>query len=45
MIDFYNIKYYNQGDTYSSLFTDSNNYSVQSLIDKGIPAEKIVIGK
>ena len=52
-IDFYNIQYYNQGntkyDTYERLFLSSGGYfpgtSVNELIQKGIHKEKIVIGK
>jgi chitinase len=53
MIDFYNVQFYNQGntryDTYELLFKESKGYfpgtSVEELIDIGIPAEKIVVGK
>eukprot|EP00919_Chromeraceae_sp_WS-2016_P023282 GHVR01055348.1.p1 GENE.GHVR01055348.1~~GHVR01055348.1.p1 ORF type:complete len:132 (+),score=9.95 GHVR01055348.1:1497-1892(+) len=54
MIDFYNVQFYNQGttnkyDTYETLFEKSGGYfkgtSVNEIILKGIPAEKIVLGK
>ena len=52
-IDFYNVRYFDQGDstfnTAATLFTKSTGWavktSVKELIDKGIPSEKIVIGK
>ena len=53
MIDFYNIRYFNQGDstynTAASLFTQSTgwatNTAVNELIARGIDKEKIVVGK
>jgi len=53
LIDFYNIQFYNQGtttyDTYDSLFRTSNGWAtgtaVSELISKGIPSNKIVVGK
>ena len=53
LIDFYNVQFYNQGatkyDSYTKLFKASKGYfpgtSVQELIKKGIPKEKIVVGK
>lgn len=52
-IDFYNIQFYNQGDTkydsYEELFLRATGFfsgtSVQELINRGIPAKKIVVGK
>lgn len=52
-IDFYNIQFYNQGDTtydtYEKLFLKSGGYfpgtSVNELIQQGIPSNKIVVGK
>lgn len=53
LIDFYNVQFYNQGDTryntYSELFIRStgffSNTSVQEIIARGIPSNKIVVGK
>jgi len=53
MIDFYNIQFYNQGstayNTYASLFTASTGVfsgtSVQEIIARGIPSNKIIVGK
>lgn len=53
LIDFYNVQFYNQGDTsydtYEKLFISSGGYfpgtSVQEIIDRGVPREKIVVGK
>lgn len=53
MIDFYNVQFYNQGNTqynsYTELFTQASGYfsgtSVKEIIDRGIPSEKIVVGK
>lgn len=53
LVDFYNIQYYNQGnttyDTYSGLFLDSGslnpNNAVYQLIGQGIRPEQIVLGK
>ena len=53
LIDFYNVQFYNQGDTqynsYEELFIHStgtfSNTAVKEIIDRGIPAHKIVIGK
>jgi chitinase len=53
LIDFYNIQFYNQGtstyDTYETLFRTSNGWAsrtaVKELISKGIPANKIIVGK
>lgn len=52
-IDFYNVQFYNQGntryDSYSELFIQSTGFfsgtSVQELINRGIPAKKIIVGK
>ena len=52
-IDFYNVQFYNQGnttyDTYDSLFVDSGHLNPESalyqLIDQGVQPEKIVLGK
>jgi chitinase len=52
-IDFYNTQFYNQGDTkydtYEELFIKATGFfsgtSVQELINRGIPAKKIVVGK
>jgi len=53
LIDFYNVQFYNQdSSTYSSyetLFTNSNGWatgtSVFEMVARGIPLQKIVIGK
>lgn len=53
LIDFYNVQFYNQGDTrydsYEELFLKAtgtfSGTSVQELINRGIPAKKIVMGK
>ncbi len=53
LIDFYNIQFYNQGDTtydtYEKLFIKStgffNKTSVKEINDRGVPLEKLVIGK
>ena len=54
LIDFYNVQFYNQGrDTYSSydeLFVHSTNgifssTAVKDIINRGVPSEKIVVGK
>ena len=53
MINFYNVQFYNQGSTMynteSGLFYQSIGYflgtSVKEIIDRGIPSNKIVIGK
>eukprot|EP00919_Chromeraceae_sp_WS-2016_P023289 GHVR01055359.1.p1 GENE.GHVR01055359.1~~GHVR01055359.1.p1 ORF type:complete len:166 (+),score=16.54 GHVR01055359.1:1497-1994(+) len=54
MIDFYTVQFYNQGpsnryDTYETLFEKSGGYfpgtSVKEMIAKGVPSEKIVVGK
>ena len=55
LIDFYNVQFYNQGlkrtyDSYYSLFVSTDPYqtkgsSVREIINRGIPAEKIVVGK
>ena len=53
-VDFFNIQFYNQGSssaysTYQSLFLTSDGWAtgtaVQQIVDKGIPLEKIVVGK
>jgi chitinase len=52
-IDFYNVQFYNQGNTeynsYEKLFLKSGSYfsgtSVNELIQRGIPSNKIVVGK
>ena len=53
MIDFYNIQFYNQGDTqyntYKELFTGSTGWfpgtSVKEIIARGVPSKKLVVGK
>ena len=53
MIDLYLVQFYNQGsttyDTYQSLFVQSNGWSsgtsVKEIISKGVPSEKLVVGK
>lgn len=53
MIDFYNIQFYNQGDTkydtYETLFINSGGFfsgtAVKEIISRGVPPKKIVIGK
>lgn len=53
MIDFYNVQFYNQGDTkydtYETLFLNSGSFfsgtAVKEIIARGIPAKKIVVGK
>jgi chitinase/chitodextrinase len=53
LIDYYNIQFYNQGntsyDTYTGLFTQSAGYfpstSLKEILDKGIPASKILLAK
>ena len=53
LIDLYLVQFYNQGittyDTYEYLFQKSNGWStgtaVKELISKGIPSNKIVVGK
>lgn len=47
-IDFYNVQYYNTGDTstYDSVFiTNPYAAAVKQLLTNGIPSEKIVVGK
>jgi chitinase len=52
-IDFYNVQFYNQGDTrydsYNELFISASGFfsgtSVKEIIARGIPANKIVVGK
>ncbi len=52
-MNFYNVKYYNQGTskyaTYEDIFTHStglySNTSVQELVKSGIDVKKIIIGK
>ena len=55
-IDFYNVQFYNQMiysyDTYEKLFLRSNppghnpkGTSVKELIQRGIPSQKIIVGK
>ena len=52
-IDFYNVQFYNQGDTmyntYDRLFVNSGSTfagtAVNEIIKRGIPSKKIVIGK
>lgn len=52
-IDFYNVQFYNQGntkyDTYETLFLNSGSYfsgtSVAEIMKRGIPLNKIVVGK
>lgn len=53
MIDFYNIQFYNQGDTkydnYDELFIHASGFfsgtAVKEIISRGVPAKKIVVGK
>jgi chitinase len=53
MIDFYNIQFYNQGnssyDTYNDLFVTSNGWSSKSSVGEihaaGVPLSRIVVGK
>lgn len=53
LIDFYNVQFYNQGDTgygnYSELFLKAtgtfSGTSYFELMNRGIPARKIVMGK
>ena len=53
LIDFYNVQFYNQGDTkydsYEALFLQSGSFfsgtSVNEIIKRGIPSNKIVVGK
>jgi chitinase len=53
MINFYNVQFYNQGNTeyntYEGLFTKSKGFfnatSVKEIAARGIPLEKIVVGK
>jgi len=53
LIDFYNIQFYNQGDTayatYDSLFLQADGWAsgtaIQQIHASGIPLEKIVVGK
>lgn len=53
LIDFLNVQFYNQGAnqyvTYSSLFVKTLGWTAQTavleMIDNGIPADKIVVGK
>jgi chitinase len=52
-IDFYTVQFYNQGntryDSYRELFIQATGVfsgtAVKELIDRGIPAKKIVVGK
>jgi chitinase len=53
LIDFYNIQFYNQGNTtyytYQRLFIESGGYfpgtSVKEIAEKGVPLNKIIVGK
>ena len=53
LIDWYNIQFYNQGDssydTYDTLFVESNGFftgsSVSEMVANGVEKEKIVVGK
>jgi hypothetical protein len=53
LIDFYNVQFYNQGDThydtYEGLFLNSGGFftgtAVKEIISRGIPPKKIVVGK
>lgn len=53
MIDFYNVQFYNQGDTkydtYETLFVNSGGYfsgtAVKEIISRGVPPKKIIVGK
>lgn len=53
LIDFYNVQFYNQGDTkynsYDELFLKATGFfsgtSVREIIARGVPSNKIVIGK
>lgn len=52
-IDFYNVQFYNQGDsrydTFQGLFEQSGGFfsgtSLRQIINRGVPANKLVIGK
>lgn len=52
-IDFYNVQFYNQGDTkydtYEGLFLNSGGYftgtAVKEIIKRGVPGKKLVVGK
>lgn len=52
-IDFYNVQFYNQGDTkyntYQELFVQSSSVfsgtAVYEIMKRGIPAKKIIVGK
>ena len=53
LIDFYNVQFYNQGDTkydsYQALFIESGSYfsgtAVKEIIARKVPAKKIIVGK
>lgn len=53
LIDFYNVQFYNQGDTkynsYDELFIKSSGFfsgtAVKEIIARGVPSNKIVVGK
>lgn len=50
MIDYYFVKYYNQGasypyNTYDSLFVSAQGGAVKEIIAQGVPQDKIVVGK
>jgi chitinase len=53
LIDFYNVQFYNQGnntyDSYQKLFVESGGHfpgtSVKEISQRGIPLDKIVVGK
>lgn len=53
LIDFYNVQFYNQGDTrynsYDELFVKASGFfsgtSVKEIIARGVPSHKIVVGK
>ncbi len=53
MIDFYNVQFYNQGETtydsFEKLFVVSGGHfpgtSVKEICERGVPLNKIVVGK
>ena len=53
LIDFYNVQFYNQGDTkydsYNELFLSATSVfsgtSVNEIIKRGVPSNKIIVGK
>ena len=45
LIDFYNVEYHDSARTYADLFTSMNTQSVSYIASKGVPLNKIVVGK